>query len=68
MKPQEHMDYNVVYNVRVDRVEGYHHGYHWANNKKKQGAMVMFETSCGLIGRMGWDDANIIGLPAGNLT
>ena len=34
MKPQEHMDYNVVYNVRVDRVEGYHHGYHWANNKK----------------------------------
>ena len=53
MKPQEHMDYNVVYNVRVDRVEGYHHGYHWANNKKKQGAMVMFETSCGLIGRMG---------------
>jgi hypothetical protein len=37
MKPQEHMDYNVVYNVRVDRVEGYHHGYHWANNKKNKG-------------------------------
>ena len=45
------MDYNVVKkNVRVDRVEGYHHGYHGANNTKKkktQGAMVIFETSCG---------------------
>ena len=59
MKPQEHMDYNVVYNVRGDRVEGYHHGYHGANNKKKQGTMVIFETSCVLI-RDGWVEMTLM--------